>query len=159
MKASFSIKPLLLSICWLSVGLGYYKTTIHSSTLSASSLIPLEYDKKWHHGFVHGLVEVSGPYNLKEICPAGWSEVETQTSSLNVLASAFTWSLYTPQAVTTCCRERQMPTKKQLPPQRPFPIPLHSQLLPFQEPNPYLTPCAQFVTLKRTGKGLYQKRG
>src|SRR4030095_11872061 len=60
---------------------------------------PFGYDEKWHSGFVFGIAEMSGPYNLSEICPGGWSEVRTETSFWNALVNVVTRDLYTTQTI------------------------------------------------------------
>jgi hypothetical protein len=44
----------------------------------------------WHHGAVGGLVLLSGPVKLHDMCPAGVSAVESQVTPLNWLAQALT---------------------------------------------------------------------
>jgi hypothetical protein len=63
----------------------------------------LENDRRWHHGVIWGIAELSGPYDLKKICPNGWAEVTTETSFLNGLLTSLTSSVYTPQSVTIRC--------------------------------------------------------
>ena len=62
-----------------------------------------EYDGKWHHGGVLGLVEFSDPVALDRACPGGVAEIEQRTSFLNGLVAGLTWRLYTPQSVTVEC--------------------------------------------------------
>ena len=68
---------------------------------------PIKYDEKWHSGFFWGMAEVSGPYDLDEICPNGWAEVKTHTSFLNgfvqVLAGFWFVSIYNPQTTSIQC--------------------------------------------------------
>jgi hypothetical protein len=63
----------------------------------------VENDRRWHHGVIWGIAELSGPYNLKQLCPNGWAEVTTETSFLNGLLGAITSSVYSPQTVTVRC--------------------------------------------------------
>lgn len=62
-----------------------------------------EYDGRWHHGGVLGLVEFSDPVALDRACPGGVAGIEQRTSFLNGLAANLTGSLYTPQSVTVEC--------------------------------------------------------
>ncbi len=78
-----------------------YSTTITSGKPAAPAGI--EYDEKWHHGLVWGIAEVSGPYNLQEVCPEGWSEIKTETSFLNGLVEMVTGGIYSPQTITVRC--------------------------------------------------------
>jgi len=80
---------------------GCFRTTIRSGLPVGQA--PIEYDDKWHHGFIIGIVEVSGPYDLSKVCPKGWSEIHTETSFLNGLVDALTSNIYTPQSVTIRC--------------------------------------------------------
>ena len=78
-----------------------YTTTVRSGKPPAPAAI--QYDGKWHHGMVYGLAELSGPYNLQEVCPNGWAEITTETSFVNGIAQTFTSSIYSPQSVTVRC--------------------------------------------------------
>lgn len=80
---------------------GCYRTTVSAGKPAAPAAI--KYDEKWHHGLVWGVAEVSGPYNLKEVCPQGWGEVKTHTSFLNGFTEAVTFGIYSPQTVTVRC--------------------------------------------------------
>jgi hypothetical protein len=68
---------------------------------------PIEHDEKWHSGLVYGIAELSGPYDLKRVCPGGWSQVSTHTSFLNGLAGGVTYGIYSPQTVTIQCAPKQ----------------------------------------------------
>jgi hypothetical protein len=81
---------------------GCYATTIRSG-LTPQPKPDIEYDEKWHHGVVLGLAELSGPYDLSEICPAGWAEIETHTSFINGLVDLITGGVYNPQSVSIRC--------------------------------------------------------
>jgi hypothetical protein len=63
----------------------------------------LENDRRWHHGLIWGIAELSGPYDLKKLCPNGWAEITTETSFVNGLLTSLTSSIYTPQSVTIRC--------------------------------------------------------
>ena len=64
-----------------------------------------EFDERWHHGFVNGVAEVDGNYNLRHICPNGWAEITTKESFLNGIVTVGTGLLYTPQSVTIRCAQ------------------------------------------------------
>jgi hypothetical protein len=38
------------------------------------------YEEKLHFGVIAGIIELSGPYNLDQICPNGWAEAGSQLS-------------------------------------------------------------------------------
>lgn len=80
---------------------GCYTTTVRSGKQPATATI--EYDERWHHGFVWGIAEVSGPYDLSQACPGGWAEIKTETSFVNGLVEAVTSGIYSPQTVTIRC--------------------------------------------------------
>ena len=78
-----------------------YTTTLRSG--QPANPARQEYDQRWHHGVIWGIAELSGPYNLKEICPNGWAEVKTETSFVNGLLDLLTSGVYAPQSVTIRC--------------------------------------------------------
>lgn len=78
-----------------------FTTTLRSG--KTANAPRLENDRRWHHGVIWGIAELSGPYDLKKICPNGWAEVTTETSFLNGLLTSLTSSIYTPQSVTIRC--------------------------------------------------------
>jgi hypothetical protein len=80
---------------------GCYTTTLRSGLPPAAAKI--DYDKRWHHGVIWGIAELSGPYDLSQVCPKGWAEVTTETSFVTGLLSFITYSLYAPQTVTVRC--------------------------------------------------------
>lgn len=80
---------------------GCFRMTVKNA--SPVGLAPIEYDNKWHHGFILGMVEASGPYDLSKICPQGWAEVHTETPFLQGLVQVFTGIIYNPQGVTIRC--------------------------------------------------------
>jgi hypothetical protein len=80
---------------------GCYTTTVTSGKPAARARI--EYDEKWHSGVVWGIAELSGPYNLQQICPNGWAEIKTETSFLNGFVDAVTYGIYAPQTVSVRC--------------------------------------------------------
>jgi hypothetical protein len=77
-----------------SMGLaGCYHVTV--TTGAPESATPAPLDIPWQHSFVYGLVPPK-EINVAQHCPQGVAKVETEMSFLNGLASALTWSLYTP---------------------------------------------------------------
>jgi hypothetical protein len=86
---------------------GCFSTTVTNSaqpgaaqpTGAASAVL----DDKWHSGLFAGIVELSGPYDLKALCPGGWAEVRSRTTIWNVLLSAITLDTYSSQTVTIRC--------------------------------------------------------
>ena len=80
---------------------GCYSTVVRSG--APAGVTPVEANERWHSGFVFGIAEASGPYDLQKVCPGGWAEVRTETSFWNGLVGAFTWGLYNPQTTTIVC--------------------------------------------------------
>jgi hypothetical protein len=83
---------------------GCYRITVKDNKPVGQT--PIEYDNHWHHGFIFGIVEVSGPYDLSKACPNGWAEVHTETPFLQGLVQFFTGGIYDPQGVTIRCAAR-----------------------------------------------------
>jgi len=90
---------ILLAGCWA--------TTIRSG--APPGQVPFGYEEKWHSGFVFGIAEMSGPYNLAELCPGGWAEVRTETSIWNALVNAVTRDLYSTQTIGIVCAQSAAP--------------------------------------------------
>lgn len=80
---------------------GCFKTILKSGKPANAARI--ENDKRWHHGVIWGIAELSGPYDLKTLCPNGWAEVKSETSFVNGLLDAITSGIYAPQSVTIRC--------------------------------------------------------
>ena len=95
------MRKLLLLVVALG---GCYEITLRSGAVPARA--PVQYDERWHHGFIAGVVEVGGMYDLDKICPYGWSEIRTETSAVNgVIGVAGLNFAYDPQTVTVICAQ------------------------------------------------------
>lgn len=90
-----------LAVVALVMASGCYTTTVRSGKPPVDPTA--EYDGKWHSGVVWGIAELSGPYDLSEVCPNGWSEITTETSFVNGLVDGITSGIYNPQSVTIRC--------------------------------------------------------
>ena len=105
------LSALALSACY---------TTTSRSGLPRADKPPIAYDEKWHSGVVVGTGEVSGPYDLPEICPNGWAEIKTETSFPNWFAEIVTAGVYSPQTISIVCaaapKAPPLPTAKPVPP-------------------------------------------
>jgi hypothetical protein len=77
----------------------------HVTVISGTSPSPTVVDKPWQNSFVYGLVPPP-ELNVKEQCPNGVQKVETETSFVNGLVGALTWSLYTPIHAKVTCSAR-----------------------------------------------------
>jgi hypothetical protein len=104
---------LALSLLLVALSTGCYTTTIISGKPASPATVA--YNARWHHGVVFGMGEVSGPYNLQEICPQGWAEIETEQSFVNSIVSMITDTLYTPQSVTIRCSAAAAPMGSPMP--------------------------------------------
>lgn len=89
---------------------GCYTTTIRSGRLPdhrpaiyVDGLEAATFDARWHSGYVNGIVEVGGNYNLDRICPQGWAEITTEQDFLHGLLARVTFGIYSPQAITIRC--------------------------------------------------------
>ncbi len=83
---------------------GCFRTTVRNGKPVGQT--PIEYDNKWHHGFIFVMVEVSGPYDLSKICPQGWAELHTELPAPQAIVQFFTGIIYNPQGVTIRCAAR-----------------------------------------------------
>jgi len=102
---------------------GCYSTTIKNGKPVGEA--PLEGDQRWHHGFVGGTSEASGPYKLSQICPEGWAEIQTETSFSNGLLDVVTLGLYNPQTVAVTCVAQ--PSPRETAPAAPAPATVASE--------------------------------
>ncbi len=64
---------------------------------------PAGYENRWHHAYLFGTAEGSGPYNLAQLCPNGWSELTVTPDFFTSIAGLATLYLYTPNRVTIIC--------------------------------------------------------
>jgi Bor protein len=103
---------------------GCYTTTVSSGKPAVPATVA--YDEKWHSGVVYGIAELSGPHDLGEVCPNGWSEIKTETSFLNGFVDAVTWGMYNPQNITVRCALPNQPVAAA----PPTPAPIPSDLQP-----------------------------
>lgn len=82
---------------------GCYTTTFRSG-LPPEPQPKIANDERWHHGVVWGVGELSGPYDINELCPGGkWAEITTHTSFVNGLIEFIASGLYAPQTITVRC--------------------------------------------------------
>lgn len=88
-------------VAWIATSSACFTTTLRSG--EPANAARLENDRRWHHGVLWGIAELSGPYDLKKLCPNGWAEITTETSFLNGLLSMLTSDIYSPQTVTVRC--------------------------------------------------------
>ncbi len=82
------------------------------------------FEERWHHGYLLGAVESSGPYDLQRLCPEGWSLLSTETDPLQTLIMVVTVGIYTPQSVTVVCAAQSIPSIPGSGPSAEHPAPL-----------------------------------
>jgi hypothetical protein len=110
----------------LAAGLsGCFTTTVRSG-LPAGDAAP-GFSNRWHSAYLMGTVSAEAPYDLRRICPDGWSELRTETSFLQGSILALTLFIYAPERVTVICAARPSdlahdePGAGPLPPYLPVP--------------------------------------
>lgn len=85
----------------LTLSSGCYTTVISSGRPAEAATVA--YDGRLHSGLLWGMGELSGPYDLSEVCPNGWAEIETETSFVDGLMATLSYDFYSPQSVTVRC--------------------------------------------------------
>ncbi len=88
-----------LALIASALATGCFTTTVRSGHAPAREAAY----EKWHHGYLGGLIEGSGPYDLRRMCPEGWAEITTSLEPVQTLTSLFTLFVYMPQTVTIVC--------------------------------------------------------
>ncbi len=82
---------------------GCYATELYSGRpVGKAALVA---DHHWHSGVFAGGVDLSGPYDLRRLCPRGWAEIRIETSLPNELVELATFGIYAPQSVSVKCAE------------------------------------------------------
>ena len=97
------MKPSALLVA-LALSGGCYKMNYLNGPSSGAP----SHTEDWHHIMVLGLVEVSDPIALDQVCPNGWTKVHNKRSFKNGLATTALWLIalgwiYTPHASTVWC--------------------------------------------------------
>jgi hypothetical protein len=60
--------------------------------------------KDWHHRALWGIVELSDPVDISDVCPHGeFSRIKTKTSVGNSILTMMLGTLYTPSTVQVWC--------------------------------------------------------
>lgn len=103
----------LMTTCLLAGVLltaGCYKTHIVNGSAAPASYPAPGYDDRLNHNVIAGLVNLSGPVRLKEVCPTGWARVDVQKGPISiligmVLSSFGVSALYEPQNISVWCAD------------------------------------------------------
>jgi hypothetical protein len=85
------------------VAAAFFPACFPTTVRSGRPAMPSTETTTWHHAFLFGLVEASGPYVLDEICPQGWSEFYTEIPAAAGVLRVLTLGLYTPGQVRIVC--------------------------------------------------------
>jgi hypothetical protein len=95
-------RTLCLTFCAAAVlSAGCYHATINTGLPPGTEGI----HKTWAHGFLYGLVPPA-TVEAASKCTNGVARVETQSSFLNMVASAITFGIYTPMQIDVTCAAR-----------------------------------------------------
>lgn len=111
------LKP-YLALALLLCASGCYTTAINSG--KPLGKVAPDADDTWHSGLVTGGIDLSGDYDLKQLCPNGWAEIRTETSVMNEIVELATYRLYAPQTVrVTCAAAKAFVPRARRPPRSP----------------------------------------
>lgn len=94
------MKKTVALIAVAMLGTGCYHATVETGLAPS----PQTVEKAWASGWLYGLVPPS-TVETQQKCPKGVSKVETQLSFPNMLASAITFSIYTPMSIKVTCAQ------------------------------------------------------
>jgi hypothetical protein len=94
------VKKSVALIAVAMLGTGCYHATVETGLAPS----PQTVEKAWASGWLYGLVPPS-TVETQQKCPKGVSKVETQLSFPNMLASAITFSIYTPMSIKVTCAQ------------------------------------------------------
>lgn len=75
----------------------------HIHYVTGEPAAPAPVDESWHHDWVFGLVE-GDTVAVPQLCPDGLAKVDSETTFVNGLVRFLTFSIYTPETVTTTCK-------------------------------------------------------
>lgn len=99
------LRTLVLSVGVAGLLTGCFKINYHTGQPAE----PMPTYNEWHHLAVLGLVEISDPIALNQVCPSGFAEVHNEVSLVNGLVpigismcTGLGW-LYNPHTVTVKC--------------------------------------------------------
>ncbi|MBP47704.1 MAG: hypothetical protein CMH53_07180 [Myxococcales bacterium] len=102
MNANFQgfIKHLVLIAC--AVGLsGCYTMHILSDDAASAGYPTMA---RTHYSAVNGLMDITGPIPLQQVCPAGWDRIDLEVTFVNSLLRSFTAGMISPQTFSVLCK-------------------------------------------------------
>ena len=88
----------------VALSAGCYKLNYVNGPVSGQP----SHTEDWHNIMIFGLVEISDPIPLTQLCPNGWTKIHNEESFENGLVNAALWIIalgwiYSPHAVTVWC--------------------------------------------------------
>lgn len=92
---------LLLLLAAGALACGCAATRVHSGL--PPGVIARDFDARWHAAFLFGSFALHDGYDLREVCPSGWSEVRFHSDEFTLAASLVTAFLYSPSRITVIC--------------------------------------------------------
>jgi hypothetical protein len=88
------------------------------------------YEERWHSTFLYGALAGERPYDLSQICSAGWAEIHVYPDAFTSLVGLVTLFIYSPSRITIVCAAEHVDIP---PPLRTFPVP--GQPAPSPDPS------------------------
>lgn len=108
--------------------------------------------ERQHHGLVFGLVELSDPVDVPQLCPAGASQLASEETFVNGLLRFISAGIYNAQTVSLSCRaEPAAPAPAAAPPPSPPPAAAAPAPAP---PPPAPSLRSQLATGRATAQGI-----
>ncbi len=103
MSCSSSMRLLCVLVVVVASALvgGCYRVRVRSGLPPADP--PPEYDFRWRHGYLFGLLTEDTDLELSRVCSSGWAELQEQGDLLTGVATVATLGLYAPRRVTVVC--------------------------------------------------------
>ena len=96
----------LTSGCTTVIGASAYETTITFNKEGTLGAPHNDWDEQRYSNALFGLIEVTHPIPLDELCPAGVSYIEQNQTDLDILSQNFTLGFYVPITVSVFCNEQ-----------------------------------------------------
>ncbi|HJL44090.1 MAG TPA: Bor family protein [Myxococcales bacterium LLY-WYZ-16_1] len=96
---------LLLTLISLAPSTGCWRHSYRNPDVEPQAQPAL---KQWHHGMIFGLVDLTGPVDVQEVCGEGRevAEIKSKNSFLNLLVQSLTFSIYSPTKDQVYCAQR-----------------------------------------------------
>jgi hypothetical protein len=87
---------------------GCYKTQFVNGATVPTAMPAPGYDEQLNHNVIFGLVNLTGPVRLNQVCPTGWARVDVKKGPIAIvigIALSFIGAsaLYEPQNISVWC--------------------------------------------------------